>query len=281
MQKKAIIALALTVTLLSVAIGQAFAVNLSGQITYNTSGLSGAKATAERVGEYEFDFTDSSGNYAVVVDTINSYTVSGSKALYTYKTAIYNGGNSSANVNVAPTRTLTDIKFKVAYDTDTGVTLSQAKSQLLSAEPWFKTEHSIDFVETTASSAWTSSDAVDDDICVLNNEMRDDANWFSGSYGSAEILIGFTDGAATGGTGCANTIPNTGGTHPYVIADLTSPDIARTVMHEISHAYGFSHVSSCTSLIPGIMASVCGGSDYVKNWVPADDTTLESRRSWY
>jgi len=61
---------------------------------------------------------------------------------------------------------------------------------------------------------------------------------------------------------------------------ILTPDMARTIMHEISHLYGFSHAPSCTNIIPHIMASSC--TNYVKNWLPADDDLLDgSRRTWY
>ncbi len=115
----------------------------------------------------------------------------------------------------------------------------------------------------------------------MGQEAADDSNWSAGNYGTAEILIGFTDAPVTGGTGCINTIPGSGGTHPYIVVSLDSTDIPRTVMHELTHAYGFSHTSTCTNIIPGVMAVSCGNSLYVKNWIPADDTTMENRRSWY
>lgn len=58
--------------------------------------------------------------------------------------------------------------------------------------------------------------------------------------------------------------------------------MARTVMHEVSHAYGLQHnTSSCSTQIPGIMASACSDSIYIKNWTPTEDTTMGSNRNWY
>lgn len=111
--------------------------------------------------------------------------------------------------------------------------------------------------------------------------MKNDINWNSGNYGIAEILIGFTGKQMPDANGCINAVPTAGGTHPYIMVSNWSPDIARTVMHEVTHAYGMDHVTSCLNQIPGIMASSCGDSLYIKNWVPDDDTTMESHRSWY
>jgi len=111
--------------------------------------------------------------------------------------------------------------------------------------------------------------------------MKNDVNWTSGNYGIADILIRFT-GKNMGGTGCTNTIPSSGGTHPYIMITNYSSDMARTVMHEVSHTYGLQHnTSSCSTQIPGIMASACPGSIYIKNWTPSEDTTMGSNRNWY
>jgi hypothetical protein len=283
--QKSIIVLTLAIALLSVGIMQAYAISISGQTRYGGSALGGVKVTAERISEYKYVFSDqTTGNYNLVVDTTNAYSVSGSKAGYQYQSYSNINGGSSLNVILPNSRSYTDIKFKVAYDTDTGITLTAARNYVVSAEPWFRTEHSIDFVETNADAAWTTNGA-GTDICGLLTELRNDVNWNSGNYGTAEILIGFT-GLATTGTGCINTIPSSGGTHPYITASTSTSDMARTVMHELTHGYGFSHTGTCSNQIPGIMAtsstgSSCSSSIYIKNWTPADDSTMESRRAWY
>lgn len=118
----------------------------------------------------------------------------------------------------------------------------------------------------------------------MRDDMRTDVNWNTGNYGIAEILIGFTGINMADATGCINAIPGSGGSHPYIIISNWSSDMARSVMHENTHAYGFSHTLSCTNQIPGIMAtdafnSSCNSSIYIKNWTPADDTTMEARRT--
>jgi hypothetical protein len=228
----------------------------------------------------------STGNYSVGVDTNNPYSVSGSKSGYQYQGYSNINGGSTLNVIIPNTRPYVDIIFKIAYDTSTGITLTAAKNYVVSAEPWFITEHSIDFKENLASAAWTSAGA-GNDICDLRTEMKNDVNWTSGNYGSAEILIGITGVNTSPSFGChSNPLPTSGGTHPFMAVSTSTSDMARTVMHELSHSYGFSHTLSCTNQIPGIMATdsshnPCGSSIYIKNWVPSDDSTLESRRSWY
>lgn len=280
------IAIALAIALLSVGVLQAYAASISGQTKYGGSGLGFVKVTAEKIGEYKTITSDSSGNYNLSVATTNPYSVSGSKAGYQYVGYSNINGGSTLNVIIPNSRSYTDIKFKVAYDTSTGITLTAAKNYVVSAEPWFRTEHSIDFVETWASASWTSSGA-GSDICDLRTEMKDDVNWTSGNYGTAEILIGFTGVNTSPSYGCHSfPLPTSGGTHPFMAASTSTSDMARTVMHELSHSYGFSHTLTCDNQIPGIMATdefndPCGSSTYIKNWVPADDSTMESRRSWY
>lgn len=280
--QKQYIALALIATLLAVGIGQAYAVStITGKVKTGSTGINDVKVTAEKSSEYKWTRTNSNGDYSVTVDTTNSYTVQSSKTGHTRDSTTVNGGSVSPD-HILGTRSLLDIKFKVAYDTTTGITLSQAKSYLLSGEGWFLEEHSIDFIETTASSTWTSSGAATD-CASLGTEMKNDATWSSGNYGTAEMLIGFTGVAMSDAYGCINAIPSAGSTHPYIVISTSSLDMSRTVMHETSHAYGLTHTSglTCGSQIPGIMASSCSNSIYIKNWTPTDDQTVESRRLWY
>jgi hypothetical protein len=258
--------------------------NITGTVEFGGSGVNDAKATAERVEEYKWDRTDSSGDYDLATTTTNSYTVSSMKTGYTRDSDSVNGGNVAPDQAIS-TRANTDVKFKVGYDATTTVTLTEARDWLLDGEPWFLEEHSIDFIATTASESWTSGS---DDTCAnLLTEMNNDIGWTGGDYGGADVLFGFTDGAITNANACINAIPGSGGNHPYIIADFANTaDMARTVMHEMTHAYGFSHTLSCTNQIPGVMATnasnqSCSDSIYIKNWVPNDDTTLEGRRSWY
>lgn len=270
-----------------IGIGAVYAVgtNITGVVNSGGSALNDAKSTAERAGEYQWDRTDASGNYDLATTTTNSYTVESMKSGYTRDSDSVTGGNSAPTQTIS-TRSYTDVKFKVGYDTTKSVTLSQAKDWLLDGEPWFRDEHSIDFVETTASESWTSSGATATCAGFLS-AMNSDIGWTGGDYGGADILFGFTDNGFSDAVACINTTPGAGGTHPYIVADGDSSDMARTVMHEMSHAYGFSHnTSTCSTQIPGIMAigpgpGTCSSSIYIKNWVPSDDTTLESRRSWY
>jgi hypothetical protein len=197
-----------------------------------------------------------------------------------------NGGQTAPTQSVGP-RFYTDTKWKVAYDTSTSVTLAEARNYLLQGEPWFRDEHSIDFIETTASEAWTSSGATATCAGFLTH-MNSDTGWTGGDYGGADIMAGFVDGGFTDAIGCIPApVPTQGGQHPYYVINVAqSADIARSVMHETTHAYGFNHTLSCDNQIPGIMATnsnngSCSSSIYIKNWTPTDDNTMEARRSWY
>jgi hypothetical protein len=283
--KKLVIVSAMFASLLMLAMQPAYAISITGNVKSGGVGLGDAKVTAERVGEYKWTRTATSGtvgSYSLTVGSTSSYTVAGMKTSYTRASATVNGGSAAPDLNLSA-RSLTNIIFKIAFDTSagSGLTIDQARFYLYSAEPWFREEHSIDFQETGPGTAWSTSD-VTQVFCDpdMNKDMQEDVNWVFNNYGIAEMLIGFTGKQYTDGTGCINGIPTQGGTHPYMQITNWSPDIARTVMHEVSHAYGLPH-ASCFNAIPGIMASTCNDSIYIKNWVPADDTTMESRRGWY
>lgn len=287
MRKEFILLIVLT-SLLGIAMLPAFAVNITGNVKSGGTGLGDAKVTAEKVAEYKWTRSATSGNvgsYTLSVDSTNSYTVAASKQGYTRASATVNGGSAAPDLNLS-TRSNTVIMFKIAFDTSVGsrLTIEQARFYLYSAEPWFLDEHSIDFSETGPGTAWLSDPYVSGNACEnFRDDMQTDVNWVSGNYGIAEILIGFTGKSMGNGNGCINgpPLPSGPGQHPYIAISNTSPDIAGTVMHEISHAYGLQHnTSSCSTQIPGIMApSTC--SNYIKNWTPSDDSLMETNRNWY
>lgn len=269
------------------------AVNITGRVTTGSTGLADAKVTAERVGEYRWTRTTSSGtsvgSYTLTVDSTNQYTVSSSKTGYIYTTKTVNGGGT-ADFSLS-SRPLTQVVFKIAYDPTEGsrMTIDMARYYLYEAERWFREEHGIDFTDYGGpGTVWDTNGLGSSNSCEKGsnsylNDLRRDANWYSGSYGTNDILIGFTwRTMSERAYGCINTIPSSGGTHPYIAISTISPDIVRTVMHEISHAYGLYHnTSPCSGQIPNIMADHCPSTIYIKNWAPADDLMIESRRGWY
>jgi hypothetical protein len=288
MQKEFLVSI-IAATLLSVTVLQAYAVNITGNVKSGGSGLGDAKVTAEKVNEYAWTRSATSGtvgSYTLSVGSTNSYTVAASKQGYTRASTTVNGGSAAPDLNLS-TRSNTVIMFKIAYDTSVGsqLTIDQARFYLYSAEPWFLDEHSIDFQEAGSGTAWLSDPWVSGNDCLnFRDDMKTDVNWNTGNYGIAEILIGFTGKSFGVGYGCiSNPLPTGPGQHPYITISNFSPDMARSVMHEVSHAYGLQHISSCTNVIPGIMASVCGESSglYIKNWEPSNDSLIETNRSWY
>jgi hypothetical protein len=273
--------------LLSISVHQAYAVNITGTVKSGGTGLGDAKVTAEKVDEYQWTRSATSGtvgSYTLSAGTTNSYTVAASKQGYTRASTSVNGGSAAPDLNLS-TRSNTVIVFKIAFDTavGSGLTIEQARFYLYSGEPWFLDEHSIDFQETGPGTAWTTTGLSAGSACEnFRDDMKTDVNWVNGNYGIAEILIGFTGKSMNPGTyGCINTIPNGQQQHPYITISNSSPDIARSVMHEVSHAYGLQHTNSCTGQIPGIMAVGCSDSLYIKNWTPTDDSLVETNRNWY
>lgn len=287
--RKELIALAIAASLLSITITQAYAVNITGNVKSGGVGLGDAKVTAEKVNEYAWTRSATSGtvgSYTLSVGSTSSYTVAASKQGYTRSSATVNGGSAAPDLNLS-TRSNAVITFKIAFDTSVGsqLTIDQARFYLYSAEPWFLDEHSIDFQKTGVGTAWSSLPWVSGNECLnFNDDMKTDTNWTPGNYGLGEILIGFTGKSFGVGYGCIHAIPNGVQQHPYITITNFSPDMARTVMHEVSHAYGLQHnTSSCSTQIPGIMAITCGenSSLYIKNWEPSNDALVETNRGWY
>lgn len=295
MQKEFLL-LILLVTLLSIPVLQVHAASITGNVKSGTTGLGNAKVTAEKVNEYAFTRSATSGtvgSYSLSVGSTSSYTVAASKQGYTQASTTVNGRSTAPNLNLS-TRSNAVITFKIAYDTSSGsqLTIDQARFYLYSAEPWFLDEHSIDFQEAGAGTTWSSVPWNSGQDCAnFRDDMKNDVNWNTGNFGISEILIGFSGkqfatsgGADLDNQGCSSfPFPNGPGQHPYLTISNWSPDISKTVMHEISHAYNMNHISSCTNVTPGIMAVTCGVSSslYIKNWEPSNDTLIETNRNWY
>lgn len=271
-----------------IAIADAVGTNITGNVKSGGVNLNDAKATAERIGEYKWDRTNTSGNYDLLTSTTNLYTVDSMKGGFTRDSDEVAGGNTAPNQSLNTREQIITVHFKIAHDGSTSVTETEARNELLRAEPWFDEEHSIIFDEFQASESWTSAEVTSNDSCDLLTELRSDIGWNSptNDWDGADILFGVSDGKITGtaSKACANA-PTEGGTHPAAYVDISGTSFARdrTVAHELSHNYGFEHMSSCSNLIPSIMAVTdtqqC--DDYIINWQPSHDTTLENRRTWY
>ncbi|MEM0364527.1 MAG: hypothetical protein QXE95_01955 [Candidatus Nitrosocaldus sp.] len=268
---------------------QVYAYSITGYVKTGGTGLADSKVTAERVGEYKWTRTSSSGNigsYTLTVDSTNSYNVAAMKTQYTRANATVNGGSTAPDLTLS-TRSFAYVTFKIAYDTSPGsrLTIDQARYYLYSAEPWFREEHSIDFQEAGAGTGWSTDGTPQFCVNYFLDDLANDTGWLYGNYSGASILIGFTgktfnDYPPT--AGCISHIPTSGGTHPWIVISNNTPDMARLVMHEVSHAYGLEHiVQSCSNQIPNIMAPGCPSNIYIKNWTPSHDATMQSRRNWY
>lgn len=257
--------------------------SIDGNVASGGSGLNDAKVTAERSGTYKYDRTDSSGNYDVLTTDTNLYTVDSMKGGYTRDSDQVSGGNTAPNQFLS-TRSDITVNFKIAYDDDTSVTVTEARNELVRAEPWFDEEHSIVFNEFSSSASWTSDQETSSDPCVVKGEAESDTSWDTGTYSGSDILAAFSDGkmGANDAKACGD-VPNSGATHPSIFVDIRTGDSSdirdRRVAHELTHNYGFSHLS-CTGVVPSLMAVTCG-SDYIINWTPSHDNTLENRRTWY
>lgn len=273
----------------------------NGNVKDGSSGLDNAKITFERAGDYEYARTTSATGYyyEYLPSGSATWSVDAMQDSYDRDTSTGISQNQKNNDFDLSTRNSITASFKVAYDTDTSVSPSEARDQLMRAEPWFNEEHGIEFDEFGASESWDSDGETSNDSCDIRDELTSDIGWITvDDYDGTDILIGFSDGKITGTASKAcmsdgvtiNTIPTAGGTHPYIYIDIagTNHDMDRRVAHEISHVYGFSHQTTCTDNIPNIMGMAAGtgycgtnGDGYIVNWTPTADLTLENRRNWY
>lgn len=286
MQKKKVISFAVLASLiplliLGLDVVDAAGTNITGQVKSGGSGLDDAKVTAEKANEYQYARTNVLGNFDVATTTSSAYTVDSSKTAYARDRELVFGGGTSPD-HVIGTRLLTDVKFKVAYDDTNSITLASAKSTLLTGEPWFREEHSIDFIETTASYEWDTSDASATCASLLS-DMVDDADWPNTTNG-ADMLFGYSAKSGMTGSKACGFFSGSYASNPAFVVTSVSPDHARSVMHEISHAYGLDETdTTCTSQVPNIMATDPNGgacsSQYIKNWNPTQDDHMNSHRS--
>ncbi|MBI5146386.1 MAG: hypothetical protein HZA84_04110 [Thaumarchaeota archaeon] len=301
-----IFALIVTSVVLSDNIKAAEAGTISGTAKIDGVGTSAVKITAESVNTdpaigYQVTTSGTGGTWSMTVTNGQTYSVDGMKSTATHGRVSNVNGNGQSGVNhnlVSRPTPLPDVVFKIAADeefrTQYGTSWqSTAINKLNMAEPWFLTEHGIDFVVISATNfyAWSSNNNAlgcggpnpPDPTNYLHPEVRSESGWNSGTYNGADILIAFTRQSISDADGCAN-VPGSGGTHPAIVVQdaPSSGDLTRVIMHEITHTYGFNHDSSC-NFEPSIMLTpnnlLC--SNFIKNWRPAHDDTLETRRSWY
>lgn len=270
---------------------EAFA--MSGTVNSGGSGLSGSKVTIEKVGTFRTVTSGTSGTWSDSPPT-GTYTVSAMKDGFSHvaqsgitqgQTGLIHTLTSRSSVT-AEFKIVGDEEFRSAYGASWKTT---AKNKLFYAEPYFRSDHTITFADIAYYDTWDSNDSPADCNGMITEAMSE-TGWSGGTYSGAQILAVFTNQNIPSGSGivngCVNVIPTSGGTHPgFIIRDTTvQDDMARYVMHEITHLYGFPHTLTCTE-VPAIMntdASNFSCSDQTKNWRPADDSTIESsRRTWY
>ena len=262
-----------------------------GYVEDSGTGVNPAKVTFEKAGEYEWEnVISATGYYSQVLPN-------GSTGWYIDAMADGYDRDAKTNINEGTrndfdisTRSEITVRFKVGYDDTTGVSESEARDELLRAEPWFRQEHGIVFDVYNDIGNWTSTGQSTTSCIPVLNHAESDLNWSYGNYGTSDILAAFSDGhmASDAAKGCAH-VPLWGGTHPAMYVDIRTEDPDwirdRLVAHELTHNYGFRHLASCpVDLIPNLMAMTnndrCDG--YITNWTPDDDITIEnSRRTWY
>lgn len=277
-------------SLIFIGMYSAEAATISGTVKFAGSGLSGAKVTAEAISSYVSTITASGGTWSMTTQDTPTYTVDGMKQSFTHVRVTGIVGSQSGIIHNLSTRSTITANYKIAADEEFrslyGASWkTTAESKLLSSEPWFRDEHTISFAAIAYYDTWDSNDSPPNCDSMVN-EARSETGWAGGTYSGADILAVFTAQDIPGASACVNIIPTSGATHPSFITEQTTSNLARTIMHEITHLYGFSHTLTCTNIIPGIMATdasnnSCSASLYITNWVPADDTTLQNRRTWY
>lgn len=281
--KLSILAGLIPVLILSVGSAYAGTYSIDGTVKSGGSGIDDAKVTAERVGDYESKRTNGVGYFDLNTSAGSTYTVESMKSAYTRDSDnLANPGTSMSDQTIS-SRSYETVDFKVAYDTDTSITHPAAKFLLLTGEPWFDEEHSIIFNETVDDEDWSTSDESTTDVCVLLIDMVEDLDWPDTNPEGADMLFGYSAYNVGAGNSQACMVGSDEfDDHPAVIVLSGSSDYARSVMHEISHAYDIGHdESACNTLIPGIMSvgpgpSAC--SEYIKNWIPDNDDTMETDR---
>ncbi len=289
MNKLMIIPILATLVFALGSVSMAEASHNMGYTEDSGNGLDDTKVTFEKAGEYEwYDSSYSSGYYYEYLPTGSTgWTVSAMKDGYDRDVAtnVDQGDREDFDID---TRSDVTVQFKMAYDTTTSVSLSEARNELVRAEPWFEDEHGIVFNEWNSNSAWTSSGQSTTNCGSVLNHAVSDANWSSGNYGSADILAVFSDGHMSSNSPKAcGSQPTGGSSHPILYVDIRTSDSNydrdRRVAHELTHNYGMGHASTCTNIIPGLMAVTDNNQcdEYMINWSPTNDSNLENRRGWY
>ncbi|MEO9294388.1 MAG: hypothetical protein ABI347_02170 [Nitrososphaera sp.] len=111
--KKLLLVLVVFASLVAMAVQPAYAISITGNVKSGGVGLGDAKVTGERVNEYVWTRSATSGtvgSYTLTTGSTNSYTVSAMKTSYNRATATVNGGASAPDLNIS-TRTQTNIIF--------------------------------------------------------------------------------------------------------------------------------------------------------------------------
>jgi hypothetical protein len=281
LQNKIIPVIAFTVLVLSIGITPAFA--MSGTVK-TTGGLAinGAWVTSEKTNDYNKTTQPSVGTWSLSIAG-NGNTVSGAPYLYN-RGVQTNVNNNAINVDFSlSTRSAETMEYVIAVD---GMSTTTMRSHINGAKEYFQYEHSINFSED-ASTTWTHG--TNTKCSDLITKVKNDVGWASLSANS-DFLIAFVniqmkdDDGVTDIHGCTDGVGSSTAS-PVIVIGNTTPDYVRTIMHEITHDYEIDEdTTTCANQIPNIMA-FGGGSpcttQYIKNWTPSQDTTMQSRRTWY
>ncbi|MEX0862611.1 hypothetical protein [Nitrosopumilus sp.] len=283
MERKILTVMAFAVLVLSIGITPAFA--MSGAVE-TTGGLkiNGAWVTSEKANDYKKTTQPSTGDWSLSVAG-NGNTVSG--APYLYNRGVETGvDNNAINVDFSlTTRSAETMEYVIAVDDMSTTTM---RSHINGAKEYFQFDHSINFSEDS-STTW--SHGTKTKCSELLTEVQNDVSW-STLKANSDFLIAFVNIQMKDDDGTTNIHACTDGVggstaSPVIVIGNTSPDYVRTIMHEITHDYEIDHDgTTCSSQTPNVMAFGASGgspcsSQYIKNWTPSQDTTMESRRGWY
>jgi hypothetical protein len=291
MQNKILFSFIVSFALLMIVTNPLYASAASGTVKYNGVGISGAKVTFEQSGSvplYASTVTSSGGTWSYALGS-GTWQIDAMKSGFTHPQQSGVGSTQTGLIHNLSARSNTVAEFKIAGDDEFRNSFgtawkTTAKSKLVTAEAYFKDEHSISFADVAYFDTWTSTTT---NCSIMLDEGKTQTGWSSGTYSGAQVLALFTGTTLSGSTnGCVRLpLPTIGGTHPaFVVNAISVSDSPRRIMHEITHLYGFTHTLTCSTIVPSIMktdSSEVSCPNQLMNWTPTDDQTLENRRSWY
>jgi len=272
----------------------AYAVStISGTVTSGGTGLNNAKVTAEQIGgflvapEYVWTRTSTTGSYSLTVNDAGTvYQVAAMLTGKQYNKIDRTPPTSTANYALTSILLKDAIIWVVADDgfqADHPSWQIDAKNIAYAfADGWFREEHSINMKDSGATYGTYASPNSAPDCTTWAQNARTALDWSSTNNRGAKIAIVVAGKDVTftnGDLGCINpAIPSSSGTYPLIVVKDGYGDPAKLSMHEIGHAYSLTH---STASWKHVMWASVNNVDAIKNWRPADDSTIELNRSWY